>query len=86
METAGSLAGTVLSASNRSPYVEDKILWWFYFYQQILLLQITESNKKSTKDLIKLVENTTLKLQNGELLLLKNLGAALEHSMFTQLL
>lgn len=63
MGTVGSLAGTVLSVSNR-----------LYFYQQILLLQITESNKKSTKDLIKLVENATLQLQNGELLLLKNLS------------
>lgn len=26
METVGSLAGTMLSVSNRSPYVEDKIL------------------------------------------------------------
>lgn len=33
METVGSLAGTMLSVSNRSPYVEDKILWWLYFYQ-----------------------------------------------------
>lgn len=86
METVGSLAGTMLSVSNRSHMWRTKFYGGSIFISRFCFPQITESNEKSTKHLIKLSENTTLQLQNGELLLLKNLRAVLKHSTFTQLI